>query len=66
MSNMSYCRFENTSRDLDDCIDALEDFRSIKELKEESMEGNEYEQRGVDRFVRLIKKAHSIIEDMEE
>lgn len=24
MSNMSYCRFENTSRDLDDCKDALE------------------------------------------
>jgi hypothetical protein len=24
MSNMSYCRFENTSRDLQDCIDAVE------------------------------------------
>ena len=24
MSNMSYCRFENTSRDLDDCIEAIE------------------------------------------
>lgn len=24
MSNMSYCRFENTARDLDDCYDALE------------------------------------------
>ena len=24
MSNMSYCRFENTSRDLMDCVDALE------------------------------------------
>jgi len=24
MSNMSYCRFENTSRDLEDCVDALE------------------------------------------
>ena len=23
MSNMSYCRFENTSRDLCDCVDAL-------------------------------------------
>jgi hypothetical protein len=25
MANMSYCRFENTGRDLDDCHHALED-----------------------------------------
>ncbi len=25
MSNMSYCRFENTLRDLRDCYDALHD-----------------------------------------
>lgn len=25
MANMSYCRFENTSRDLRDCVNALED-----------------------------------------
>ena len=24
MGNMSYCRFENTSKDLGDCIDAIE------------------------------------------
>lgn len=24
MSNMSYCRFENTASDLHDCVDALE------------------------------------------
>lgn len=24
MSNMSYCRFENTTSDLRDCVDALE------------------------------------------
>ena len=24
MSNMSYCRFENTSNDLEDCIEAIE------------------------------------------
>lgn len=23
MTNMSYCRFENTNRDLDDCLEAL-------------------------------------------
>jgi len=25
MSNMSYCRFENTYGDLSDCVDALEE-----------------------------------------
>lgn len=25
MSNMSYCRFENTSSDLQDCLDAMEE-----------------------------------------
>jgi len=25
MANMSYCRFENTSRDLRDCVDGLEE-----------------------------------------
>ena len=26
MSNMSYCRFENTAGDLGDCIDAIRDW----------------------------------------
>lgn len=25
MSNMSYCRFENTSADLEDCIEAIQE-----------------------------------------
>lgn len=25
MSNMSYCRWENTSRDFEECVDALEE-----------------------------------------
>ena len=31
MSNMSYCRFENTARDLGDCLDAIENGQ-IKDL----------------------------------
>tara|TARA_B100000900_G_scaffold249082_2_gene211996 strand:- start:2897 stop:3097 length:201 start_codon:yes stop_codon:yes gene_type:complete len=26
MANMSYCRFENTSKDLEDCIEALHNY----------------------------------------
>ena len=38
MSNMSYCRFQNTLRDLKDCLDALCDIDgNLSELsKEES------------------------------
>ena len=25
MANMSYCRFENTTRDMQDCINAIEE-----------------------------------------
>lgn len=33
MANMSYCRFENTYRDMQDCVDALEEegFESLSE-----------------------------------
>ena len=37
MSNMSYCRFENTSRDLNDCIEAIEN-GEINELNEYEIE----------------------------
>lgn len=33
MPNMSYCRFENTSSDLEDCIDHWEDELSESENK---------------------------------
>jgi len=33
MSNMGYCRFENTLHDLRDCFDNWEDLESESELK---------------------------------
>ena len=39
MGNMSYCRFENTSRDLQDCLSAI--------YNGETEDLNEYEQRGL-------------------
>ena len=33
MGNMSYCRFENTTKDLEDCIEAIEN-GEINELNE--------------------------------
>lgn len=39
MGNMSYCRFENTLRDLEECFEALQD-SSLYEVEENA---NEYE-----------------------
>ena len=51
MGNMSYCRFENTSKDLDDCIQAIEN-NEISEL-------NEYE---IQAIKRIQYQAKCIIE----
>jgi len=32
MSNMSYCRFQNTSNDLRDCVDAMEEAYDLPEM----------------------------------
>ena len=63
MSNMSYCRFENTLRDLRDCIWALEDgeiesggseIRSAIEMLEACKE-----------YIDLEYKINEIIEEYE-
>ena len=32
MSNMSYCRFQNTSMDLRDCVDAMQEAYDLPEM----------------------------------
>jgi hypothetical protein len=32
MSNMSYCRFENTLADLQDCLEAMQEVEDMQEL----------------------------------
>lgn len=53
MPNMSYCRFENTSTDLIDCLEAIE--------RGEGDPSNltEYEQRGL---VSLIQSSRRLVE----
>ena len=46
MGNMSYCRFENTARDLEDCVDAL--------YNEEKIDSH-YERNGLQRILDLAK-----------
>ena len=54
MGNMSYCRFENTARDLQDCINAIN--------RGETEDLNDYEVEGL----RDILEMSNEIIDMEE
>ena len=69
MANMSYCRFENTSMDMADCVDAMQDMElrdgvwgwySYDEDDEDIRNGewnplSEYEQAGVKRLIDLAQ-----------
>ncbi len=54
MSNMSYCRFENTVPDLQDCYDALSDAGSIKEMEDNA--SSEFEKKAIRKLVKLCKE----------
>ena len=54
MGNMSYCRFENTANDLQDCLNAIN--------RGETNELNEYEVQGLR---RIIDMSNDIV-DMED
>ena len=54
MANMSYCRFENTARDLRDCVEAINN--------NETEDLNNYERDGLEELLILSKE----IVDMED
>jgi len=47
MGNMSYCRFENTARDLEDCVEAIDN--------KETNDLSDYEVRGLEKILRYAK-----------
>ena len=49
MSNMSYCKFENTFNDLNDCLTSLENY-SIEELEENA---SRYEKPYIRKLINL-------------
>jgi hypothetical protein len=53
--NMSYCRFENTSRDVEDCINAIE-LNEHLDLSQSEISG----------FVDLIELARTLVEQFED
>lgn len=49
MANMSYCRFENTARDLQDCRDALDEGADLESVSAD-------EARAMIRLIRLCRE----------
>tara|TARA_B100000767_G_scaffold240857_1_gene237003 strand:+ start:58102 stop:58305 length:204 start_codon:yes stop_codon:yes gene_type:complete len=58
MGNMSYCRFENTARDLRDCVRAIEN--------DEVYDFNDYELNGFKELIRLAEKLAQMDHETEE
>jgi hypothetical protein len=67
MSNMSYCRFENTSSDVADCkfaIDeAIDEGKTLAEFKAEL--SSDQERHGFNRMVRHCRKFLELVDEME-
>jgi len=57
MGNMSYCRFENTSDDLQDCLDAIQNGKTDDLCS--------YEQNGLRNLLDLAKEIVEMEDDIE-
>jgi len=58
MANMSYCRFENTVRDMRDCINAIED--------KETDELSKYEVNALSEFLDLAREITNLDHEIEQ
>lgn len=58
MPNMSYCRFENTVNDMQDCLNAIED-REISDL-------SDHEVKALQHFLELGKVIVDYEDEIEE
>ena len=66
VNNMDYCRFENTVRDMEDCIyDTEENKYNVKHMISNA---NMYERPYILKFFQLCRKVHEKFDDekMEE
>lgn len=63
MSNMSYCRFENTYRDLQDCYEELNNTGSVEEAKKEA---GDRDRAYIDRLISLCAQIVEEFGDIEQ
>lgn len=74
MSNMSYCRFQNTSNDLQDCIDALdnyvedtlEDEDGLTNLSKNEKRAAEDMRQQCETYIRIFDEAEEAKEEYEK
>jgi len=76
MSNMSYCRFENTSRDFSDCLEAVRtmvDCQGMEDLDFEEGDSREvysdlsdYEKRGLKSLLEECEEFKELAEELLE
>jgi hypothetical protein len=59
MGNMSYCRFENTARDLQDCLEAIEN-GEINDLS------SQYEVDALEQLLDLCKEVVAYKHEIED
>ncbi len=60
MANMSYCRFENTSSDVEDCVIALQEAECL-----EDMDLSSYEKSALHRMYDLCKEFIERCDELE-
>jgi hypothetical protein len=58
---MAHCRFENTYKDLSDCMDVLSDCGNLKEFIESL---NQYEKPFVKRLIKLCAEISEFQEEL--
>ncbi len=60
MSNMSYCRFENTASDLQDCLDAVEELINYNGKNSYGEVLNESEKEAFDEMIELTGQFNNL------
>ena len=66
MANMSYCQYENTARDMNQCLETLEEsYENADTLKEFLATLSKDEQYGIGRMYSLCKEFVRIMDEME-
>jgi hypothetical protein len=68
MANMSYCRFENTVNDMQDCLVELYESTESGLSFEQFMKrlGSDYERQAVKRMEHLIQEMQEVLEQMRD
>lgn len=65
MGNMSYCRFSNTSHDLEDCVTAMEEAYNLEEmdLSEDEAQAMDSMYEQAKRYIELYRCLMNIEEE---